>query len=436
MSTLPFSPEEERRIFFLDLKSVGVRLAKFHGIFYKMWSYGKPVLTTKIPTAAAVFDDTGRAYKFMFNPEFWNKLTDYDRAFIVAHECLHVLLNHGQRGMLAFRNGRKDQANVAMDLAVNHMLEDYFGFNRKLLGQEIRDKLVYGETFYPPGTEFATDDSFEQHYVRISKLIQSGKIKEIIVPGLDDHSYLAPNEQGGESHIREVAKELSSSERQKLAEGLKKELGKEAGNEAGLNWLDINASRPRKKRKWEHYVKLWNYNALFNDSDREENFMKTDRRLAYFEKSENFFLPGDNPSYIKVKDRKKVRVYLFLDVSGSCVHLKDYFFEAARTLPPERFEVRGFTFNTEVREVNIYTDKIVGDGGTSFTCIDKYIETNFGNKYPKCVFVFTDGYGDNVAPRYPERWYWFLTDENSQSCIPNNSNVFHLSDFVPNVTKV
>jgi DNA-binding cell septation regulator SpoVG len=422
--------EEEVRIRFLELKAVATKLAKFHGIFYKMWSYGNPVWTRKIDTAAAVFNEKGNAFKFMFNPDFWAKLNDYDRAFIVSHECLHVLLNHGSRGLFATRTGHHEQANIAMDLAINHMLEDQFGFSRKLLGEEIRDKLVYNETFYPSGTQFASDDTFEEHYVRISRLIESGKIKEIKVPGLDDHSYMQPNEKGGDAHIRETAKELSANERQKLVDAVKKSY-KQAGNERGLNWLDINASRPRKKRKWEQCVKLWNHNAIFHDDDLEENFMKPDRRLGYFQpKAEHFFLPGDNPTYIKKKDRKRIKLFLFLDVSGSCVHLKDYFFEAGRTFPPERFEVRAFTFNTEVQEVDIYTDKIIGNGGTSFTCIENYINEHFP-KYPKNVFVFTDGYGDNVNPLHPERWYWFMTEEHGTECIPTTSNIFHLSDFVP-----
>lgn len=429
---------DETKVFWVEYKQIGTKLSRFHGIFYKMWNYGIPVLTTRIPTAAAMFDKDGQSFKFLFNPDFWGELNDYDRSFVVAHECLHMLLNHGRRGQFANKNGHHQQANVAMDLAINHMLEDHFGFNRKLLGKALRDKSLYNEDFYPEGTQYTSQDSFEEHYARISKLIEQGKIKEITYIGFDDHSYLEPNEtSGAEAKMKKIARELTAQEKEKLKNSVG---GKQAGNEEGMFWLDIAATRPRKKRKWTQAFKQWTHNSLYHDDDREENFMRIDRRFAAMESSiGNLLLPGENPTYLKKKELKRIQLCLFLDVSGSCVHLKDYFFEAARSMPTDRFEIRGFTFDTEVNEVDIYTDRIVGGGGTTFTCIENYIKTNLvkgKSKYPRCVCVYTDGYGDHVMPTHPERWYWFVTTEHSVDCIPNNSNIFHLADFIPNVTSV
>lgn len=429
----------EQKVFWTEFTAISQKLKKFTGIFYKMWSYGWPVLTTKIPTAAALFDKNGQSFKFLFNPEFWATLNDYDRAFVVSHECLHMLLNHGKRGQFAQRTGRQEQANIAMDLAVNHMLEDYFGFNRKLLGQALRGKTLFNEDFYPEGVSYTSEDSFEEHYLRITNLINEGKLKEeeVVCNGFDDHSYMKPNETtGADSKLKKIARELTAEEKKKLAEAC----GKKAGTEEGMYWLDINASRPRKKREWVQCFRKWTHNSLYHDDDREENFMRIDRRLLAVQKQiGNLLLPGENPTYLKKKELRRIQLCLFLDVSGSCVHLKDYFFEAARSMPTDRFEIRGFTFDTSVQEVDIYTDRIVGGGGTSFTCIEEYIQTHLAvgkKKYPKCVCVYTDGYGDNVNPIHPERWYWFLTSEHSQDCIPKDSNMFYLADFIPHVDSV
>jgi len=45
------------------------------------------------------------------------------------------------------------------------------------------------------------------------------------------------------------------------------------------------------------------------------------------------------------------------------------------------------------------------------------------------VFIFTDGYGDNVSPEKPERWHWFLDDHSSEHCIPKKSLTFKLNEF-------
>jgi DNA-binding cell septation regulator SpoVG len=438
------STELEQKLFWLEYKQIGIKLSRFHAIFYKMWTYGRPVLTTKIPTAAALFDRNGQSFKFMFNPDFWAELSDYDRAFVVCHECMHMILNHGLRGQSARKHGRQEQANIAMDLAVNHLLEDHFGFNRKLLGPSLRDKSLFNEDFYPkidPNIQFSSDDSFEVHYVRISKLIDEGKLKEITVVSFDDHSYLEPNESNGaESKLRATARELNSNEREKLVNSIKDDY-KKAGNERGMLWVDINASRPRKKQKWTTCFKKWTHNSLYHDDDREENFMRIDRRFAAMEKTiGNILLPGDNPTYLKKKELKRIQICLFLDVSGSCMHLAEHFVQAARTMPPDRFDIRAFTFDTEVKPINIYDEEIQVGGGTSFTCIEEYIQNNLlttaKKTYPKCICVYTDGCGDNVMPVHPERWYWFLTDNHSKDCIPKNSNMFHLADFVPHLESI
>ena len=62
-----------------------------YGIFHSLVQMGRPVFTDQIQTAAVGFDKEGNNISFMFNPTFWDKSTEYDRKFVISHECLHVL---------------------------------------------------------------------------------------------------------------------------------------------------------------------------------------------------------------------------------------------------------------------------------------------------------------------------------------------------------
>ena len=33
----------------------------------------------------------------LINPKFWDSLNYYNKAFVIAHECLHIILNHGKK---------------------------------------------------------------------------------------------------------------------------------------------------------------------------------------------------------------------------------------------------------------------------------------------------------------------------------------------------
>jgi predicted metal-dependent peptidase len=101
-----------------------------------MWELGKPVFTNVIDIAAVSFDEQGDVLLFSFNPDFWDKLSVYERQFIISHECLHVILNHGLR---VFNAKNKDFANIAADIVVNHMLVNKFAFLRENI-KELAEK--------------------------------------------------------------------------------------------------------------------------------------------------------------------------------------------------------------------------------------------------------------------------------------------------------
>lgn len=100
-------------------------------------------------------------------------------------------------------------------------------------------------------------------------------------------------------------------------------------------------------------------------------------------------------------------------------------------MPEDKFDVKAFSFNTQVNEIDLKTGRVHKGYGTSFGIIESHIQRYISKnkiKYPKAVFILTDGYGNTVNPKHPERWYWFLT-ESYKNYIPNKSKSFNLKDY-------
>ena len=90
-----------------------------------------------------------------------------------------------------------------------------------------------------------------------------------------------------------------------------------------------------------------------------------------------------------------------------------------------------FAFDTEVTEIDKEKGEFPYGGGTSFSCIEKFIRKEIARRnieYPEVVFVLTDGYGDRVNPHFPDRWVWINTTD-CDNCIPKQSGVHRFQDM-------
>jgi hypothetical protein len=185
----------------------------------------------------------------------------------------------------------------------------------------------------------------------------------------------------------------------------------------------------KKKKKWETVIKRW-VNRFIKHSDRDhEQWARVNRRFVGLQS--NLFLPSEMEIDEREEIKKKIKVIFFQDTSGSCSHFAERFFKAAKSLPKERFDMELYCFDTQVYKTSLESGKLYGFGGTSFEILERKVEEickgNF-RKYPKAVFVITDGYGDAIHPKKPRNWYWFLSTTYT-SCIPKECNIFQLSDF-------
>lgn len=462
-----YNPRSRMRISREEWFAISASLEEHHAVFYKVWQMGKPHFTDEIDTAAVQFDETGDFVWFHFNPKFWASLDHYNKLFVICHEALHVILNHGIRISDVGRLNR-GACNAALDVVVNHSLLRNFGFERdRIINQE---KLCWVDTIFKGRKPLPPDDEMYEFYYSLFEKVYGmgmpgdgdgdgeGDNSMGSMPGgiVDDHSMMGSGKDGKSDDwgkvIDKLQEGLSDEEKDSLKKMVQKHFQKPdknsknqpAGTGTGGQWVFANVAKIKKKKKWETVIKKWSAKYL-KESDKEiEQWARLNRRMAMLPR--DMFLPSDMEIEEEADEKTRIDVWFFLDTSGSCWGLKDRFFAAAMSLPTERFNIRLFCFDTTVEETTLESKKIYGGGGTSFSILEQAIQkelkegggiktTKDGKqvqkirKYPEAVFVITDGYGDRIAPEKPDKWYWFITSGGSRSYIHKDCNFFNLDDF-------
>ena len=387
-----------------EFEEIAFKLETHHSIFYKLWEMGEMVFDKEIPTACVKFDKAGNYVSFHFNPEFWESKTSYERLFIICHECLHVWLNHGLRT----KNADHPQlVNTALDVVINHMLIDNFGFQRHKISDA--NELCWIDTVYAENDgEIKTEQTFEYYY---NKLVDSPNTNFINCKLVDSHDHL--EDVDFDKIVDQLGQDLSEEEKKDISKTIDKhrqktkDFGK--GDRAMMEWEHmIPPTTLKKKKSWFELIKRWATDKGRTDTDAEQ-WVKTNRRLSLLDTDtgSQLMLPSDNDDY--AYDNDKVEMWLYLDVSGSCANLRNDFYCASLTIPQDRIKMRTFCFDTKITEVNLKDKKLISGGGTSFYIIQEHIdrELKHKKKHP-VIFVFTDGYGDNVQIKEPKKWHWFI----------------------------
>lgn len=386
-----------------EFEEIAFELESHHAIFYKLWEMGEMVFDDSLPTAAVAFDKAGKYISFQFNKDFWEKCTPYERKFVICHECLHVWLNHGLRT----KNAKHPQlVNTALDVVVNHMLVDKFGFDRSRISGEA--DLCWTDTVFTEEEKVEKGETFEYYY---NTLFNSPNTKFLDLKLVDSHDMLDGCDF--DELVDALGEDLSDEEKKEIAEALKghqpDKKKKARGDEALGEWITVKTPKViRKKKSWYELIKQWATIRAEDDTEAEQ-WLRRNRRMTFIDQDSGsqLLLPAECDH--NADDETKVEIWLFLDVSGSCYHMKDHFFSAALTIPEDRIKIRAFSFDTETYEVDLKTRKLRGGGGTSFHIIESRIQKELkpGQKHP-VVFVFTDGWGTNVNPREPKKWHWFI----------------------------
>lgn len=448
------SPKHRVRISNEEWFEISRALEPHHAVFYKVWQMGKPVFNDEIDTAAVQFDEHGDFIWFHFNPHFWKRLQFKDKLFVICHEALHIVLNHGVRTRDAGRNRRA--TNVALDVVVNHTLVNNFGFERANI--EGWQDYCWVDTVFPHKKPLPPDNEmYEYYYNLFDKVYGDGGMGdgEGGGPGtVDEHDMMGEGSGDWGKVIDQLNEGLSEEEKESLKSTVNKHFQKanpkeaqknsKAGVGTGGQWVFTNVGKVKKKQKWETVIKKWSKKYLINKDKDVEQWARLQRRMSMLPK--DMFLPTEMEVDDEEKEKTKIDVWFYLDTSGSCWGLKDRFFTAALSLPPEKFNVRLFCFDTTVEETTLESRKVYGGGGTAFDILENEIQKELARgggtkqtkdgktvqqitKYPEAVFVITDGYGTNVKPEKPEKWYWFITEGGTKSHIDRGCNFYNLADF-------
>ena len=445
--------EEFDQLSYEESREIALDIIKYHGIFYKFWDLVRPSYTNskKYPTACVVFNKDNDCVDFIINKKFWSKLSQEQKNFIICHECLHVILEHGKRASSSTAKLNPEMVNACLDIPINEMLVKFFDFNRKEI--DSKNKYCWANTVFPK-QNLPEDQSYEFYF---NKFKEDADVSEISISGMgsgegkdgqletNNHDNLNSfNDQNADAKIEELVNSLSDEEKESLkdiAERMQrnsqknedKDDSKIAGNMSGSLTKVIGKIKPKKKKKWETIIKKWS--QKFSRAEKEDlHWLVKARRHSLIDT--NFFIASDVEQEIKKNNNEKIDVWMFLDTSGSCEGLAPRFWKAARSLPQDKFNVFYHCFDTQVFKLNqkdVETGKLYGFGGTSFITLENFIQKTIkkeGKKYSNigAVFVITDGAGDYIKPENPKKWYWFLSD-NYTHCIPKKSHIFMLKDF-------
>jgi hypothetical protein len=445
----------DRSMTLQEIYGVSRLLEGHHSLFYMIWEMGRPVFTNDLPTAAVVYDPkdkSGKTLGWYMNPEFWDSIDNYTRAFVLGHESLHILFNHIKRHALDKRYKVSEDgkyiyddsalANIAQDVVINHALLNTFGFDRSMMkGWE---QWCWVDTIWPDNPNTPQDECFEYYYELLKEDMGNSKSLRL----MDSHEYLDIPEEVREQIEKALNESLSEDEKKQLRDMIEQHVvggpdggegkessksskdGKQAGKDAVGAWIFVSKPKPIRKPKWETIVRDKVKMIIQNQYGMVEQWAQKQRN--HMSLPTDLKLPAEIEDYDIVMNKAKIDLVFFLDASGSCYGMADRFFKAAATVPRNVFNVHLCSFDTRVYQLDINSPKMVGGGGTSFHIMEDFIQAKLKSgemkRYPDAVFVITDGYGDNIHPEKPKHWFWFMT-EKYFSCIPSSSHKFMLSEF-------
>jgi len=373
-----------------------------------------------IPTACVEFMmRAGNPLRLKFNQEFWSKLNTQERAAVIAHEMLHIVLNHGYRMNGTSTDSDLKLQNIAMDMCVNEILRTEFNIDPSYA--PVFNNAVYAEKI---------DDSFDHGrcYEYYYRMIKQSPNKTSSFTSIDEHDWM--------STLHKLH-DLPSSEIKKLMEAFKKAGMNESeikkflqnmrhkyslpGTEAGGMEKILNGSEESTKRnaKWHKVVRK--IRKVFEEqSTEEESWFEQPRRRDFYA---DYIIPSQES---KVEKNRKRNVHIFMDTSGSCSMWTEVFMGSSTAFPKNNYNVHLYCFDTQVYEVNKNSLKGLGYGGTSFKALSDYVNSKI--KSYDCIIVLTDGWGNDAKYKKPSLWHWVLTD-NCKEYIPKGSKIYSLSDI-------
>jgi len=300
-----------------------------------------------------------------YNRDFFEKLTNKQVEFVVAHEILHNVFDH----MMRVEGRDRFIWNAAADYSVN--------------GQLVRDRI--GEV--PPEIKIFHDTahygkSTEQIYDEIFEKMDEEQLKAL-GQLLDEH---IDWEKGGKDGRPSYSKEELKQIRDEI-----KEATIQAAQAAGAGNVPASIARMIKdltepKMNWREILRQQIQSVIKNDY----TFIRPSRKAWHM----NAILPG-------TQFDETIDICCSIDMSGSITDEmgKDFISEIKGIMEEYKdYKIKLWCFDTKVyneADFDGYNDDIMGyelmgGGGTDFMCNWTYMKEHEIN--PKKLIMFTDGY--------------------------------------------
>lgn len=440
-------------------------ISNCHSFYNALFNIAECSFSTKIPTAAVSYDKQGNFLSMLINPDFWKKLDNEEKNFVILHELSHIIYDHGKR----FLELKLDHniANIAQDIIINHRLYEYYGIHRENFDWE---QYCWVETCLP-NQSIPTNKSFEYYYNLLKKQktipkqnllgshdnnsssndsdidplenINSNDDKSEI--NKEDNETKKNNESMSEfsddfkdilSQNPEILKEfksmpdVSALDKKHIHETIAPNvpLGEELSGETSSVQLQeppdfeklMKILLPPKRKKLQENV----YDSWIGDSRRYMDFITSNKNLS---------LPNQNFKEKKEKPKKK-QVWVFIDNSGSCSSMFHTFATIAISLMKNsQVECRGFTFGDSCDEIKLSENMKInfysGNAG-GFDCIENNILNIIKKeniKYPDNIVVLSDGGAtfrciNNL--KSPKSWIMLINNNTHKHLTPPGGKYF------------
>jgi len=342
-----------------------------------------------VPTAGVRVNPDSGHFEMLYNPSFFEGLTDLHKAGVLKHEFYHLIFEH-VTGRLP-EGGMSTRWNYATDLAINS----------HLIGELPEGALIPGEGQF---ASLRAGMSAEWYYKNLPQNDEqnekgegSGSSKD---PGSwDDHSGWGEAENNGDGSANEIAK-------QRLKEALKDAAEEAAKSSNG--WGSVSASvreeimkRLNSKVDWRKVLRY--FIKTSQKADKSSTIKRINKRYAYIH-------PGQ-------KINRTAKIAISIDQSGSVddMMLAQFFAELNKLSKLAEFTV--VPFDTTVDPSKVYVWKKgenkkwtrVMYGGTDFNAPTKYVNEHDFDGH----IILTDMCAPKPIPSNCQRM-WMTNSANAQ----------------------
>ena len=370
-----------------------MRNEKF-ALFAGVLMVGRTFVKDDIPTACTNGRDE------LYGREFVKKLRDNELAFVVLHEAMHKAYRHLTTWKKLYDENHM-LANAACDYVINLELRDLDPEGKFISMPVFREGENRGKVMGLVDEKYRGLNS-KQVFDLLKE--EYGNDGGGVGDGFDEHDW-----DGAQNLSEEEKEKLARDIDQAMRQGLMAQQ-KIAGQGTGGMSRDL-AELMQPKIDWREVLR---------------EFVKTTcraRDASSWRRVNRRFLSGDTymPSLI---GERVGHLVVAVDTSGSVGvnELKDFLSEVkgiAEEVNPEKVDllywdssIAGHEEYTDTNVSNIIAStKPKGGGGTSPSCITKYLEEK--HIEPECCIVLTDGHvGDDWGGNWPSPVLWVIVGGN------------------------